>query len=616
MMKRKTFIYLLTLVLMLSPAAAFADTVPADGETPDENPQAELLIDEQEAVQEPEDQLLVNEDDEDAVSAPVLTAAGSESRIYTDWGENRDFIYDSQGNVVTGLFKAPTIADADFISLYYAHSPSGRVEKTVGICSVPAGEDKFIYDTDKKGWTGADAKLTDVEVKYYIPSRPDGDFYFEHEPGIVSGYYLQPDGTIRTEKGVFTDNKNVKYYSEEGGAIRTAEGFVYDKDGSKYYIPANAGGKILTKDANITYQNKKWHVGADGKIRTTAGVFKSGSYYYCASSDGSLVTKVGFTKVGNKTYYIQNANGVVRTAVGPFNVGSNKYIVQSGGVIRTTTGLVKVSGKWYHVKNSSGALTINKKFKIGKKLYHAGTNAVVITGVHKWSGYYYYSDAKGVVKVKAGIVKYNGKYYYVKKGGKIVTNKKFKAKKKSYISNKKGVIYTGFFTWKKGLYYSTSKGVLRTKKGFFKNSGNRYYVGGGAKIYKNKSFKVGGKTYRAYTDGSILTGYYLWKNKYYYANEKGALRTAKGIFYDPATKKYYYNKSGGGLMTDSFVEDHGKYYYVGSGGAVKTSKFTYTYKGTKYTIVPKSKTGEISKEDYVRIFGDVDDEDEEEDANA
>jgi glucan-binding YG repeat protein len=193
-------------------------------------------------------------------------------------------------------------------------------------------------------------------------------------------------------------------------------------------------------------------------------------------------------------------------------------------------------------------------------------------------------------------MKSNGKYYHVKKGGKLTTNKKIKYKKKYYIAAKNGEIYTRIFTWKKNIYYSSGKGVLRTKKGFVTYNGSRYYVRKGGKIYKNKLFKVGGKKYLAMSDGHIGTGLYIWKSKRYITNAKGAIIAKEGLY--SYNGKTYYVKSSGVIPSNTFDTYKEKHYYSGSDGAIVKSAFSY--KGI--TIHPNSQTGEISMEDYVKVF--------------
>ena len=110
--------------------------------------------------------------------------------------------------------------------------------------------------------------------------------------------------------------------------------------------------------------------------------------------------------------------------------------------------------------------------------------------VFKKGKYYYYKDLNGAVRKKAGFVKAGDRIYYVRKGGKIKTNAIFKVKKKYYCADKYGAINTGVYKWKGYLYYSDASGVMRRTAGFVTWNDNRYYVQKGGIIYADQGFSV------------------------------------------------------------------------------------------------------------------------------
>ena len=118
--------------------------------------------------------------------------------------------------------------------------------------------------------------------------------------------------------------------------------------------------------------------------------------------------------------------------------GKYYYYKDPKGVIRKKAGFVTVSNKIYYVRNG-GKIRTNTTFKLNKKYYHANRQGVIVTGIHKWAGgYYYYSDAKGVLKKSAGFVTWKGRKYYANKGGRIVINDGFTVKNIPYIADKAG----------------------------------------------------------------------------------------------------------------------------------------------------------------------------------
>lgn len=500
-MRKKSIVYLLASILAFSPMTAFADTY--QGEAP-----AEPVAVEEQA---------------DMIQSDALY--NSDPLIYTHWNDDRTICYKdaTMTEKATGLFKAPTKADPNFISLYYADA-DGTVRYNLNVFSVVAGISKFTWSnvTGKVGWT-EDASLKNSVVYYYMPPRANGDCYIENTSQIINNqFFLKDNGTLKLDEGI------IQY-----------------------------GGRS-----------------------------------YMVMNGGPIFNGTGIMPCAGKSYFVDN--GIVYTTPG-LRAG---FLVGDGGAIVTAPGFVTLSTGLYYIQ-AGGAIASNAAFSVGKNTYHAAADGRIIVGLHKWGKYYYVSDGSGAVVVKKGLCSLFGERFYVQKGGKLKTNKKFKVKKSYYISDKTGLIQKGFFIWKKNLYYASSSGKLRTKAGFFTVNGQRYYSRKDGKIWRNKSFKVKGKTYRAYGDGTIATYRYLWNNKYYYADKNGALRTKEGFF--TYNGKKYYSKSGGALASKEFVKSDDKYYYIGEGGALVLTKFTYQ----GMTFTPDPTTGEISKQDYIRVFPDA-----------
>ena len=607
-MKRKYLVYLLTLLMALSPAAVFADA--AGEEAPEEAIATEEVQDVAETAEEeaaPAEEVIETE----AVVEETAEPAGEEVLEVVDpepaknarnpydpctWkdGSNRGEALDADGNPVKGLFKASM--EAGGTGLYYA-GDNYQVVKKAGLITVTgsASTPVFLYHP----WTQDDArefwKDYSTGTYTYLIDNHSGDYYIEYKEGThkVDGksYYVLSNGTVRTTAGIQLAPDKAYYYINSDYTVQMTAGFTPDH---KYFIPA-ADGKIRTTQGTFSYNGKTYYAGAGGVIPSVAGLYSwNGSQYY-VNADGSVKTTAGFITANGKKYLV-NAGGAIRTTAGPVSYGGSMYVAESGGAIRTATGFYNAAGKLYYVSNSAGVLTVNKAFKVGSKKYHAMSNGVIAVGAHKWGKYYYYSEANGALRTKAGIVKYAGKYYHVKKGGKVTTNKKVKYKKKYYIASKTGAIYTRIFTWKKNMYYASGKGVLRTKAGFVTYDGMKYYVRKGGKIYRNTVFKAGGKKYLALSDGHIGAGLYVWKGNRYLTNAKGAIISTEGLYDFGGTT--YSIKSGGVIPSNTFVTFKDKHYYAGSDGSIVKSKFTYK----KITIKPNSKTGEISMEDYVKVF--------------
>lgn len=111
----------------------------------------------------------------------------------------------------------------------------------------------------------------------------------------------------------------------------------------------------------------------------------------------------------------------------------------------------------------------------------------------------------------------------------------------------------------KNYYYRKANGKIRKKAGFVRDSGNLYYVRKGGKIVRKKTFKVKKKQYRAYSNGVIATGVYVWSRKY--------------NFSDPSTGQW--------IKKEKLVSWNGSTYYVKKGGVVLMND-VFTYKNIPY----------------------------------
>lgn len=570
-MRKRYLICLLAVLMVLSPAAVFAENEGTEGE---------------------------NASTTELTAAETSLDVAEEDDVYT-WVDGTDYTEAvKNGQKATGVFKAKRFKtgeiEAEGTSLFYA-TQAGVVEKKEQLVS---GKD-YIHEKNSEGeaWRKSSGSYTYLVTLH--EGYKNGYFvYWQEGLKSVGGniYYVQSNGTVRTDAGVLTYG-GAKYYIQQGGAIQTIGGWVTDTDGTRYYLPAESAssGKLRIDEGLFQADGKTWYSAAGGAVRTTGGLFSyNGSQYY-ANDDGSVNTAAGFITVNGKKYLCENG-GAIRSAAGVVSFGVSLYLALDDGSICTTPGFITAGGRLYYVGSASGELFANKAFKLGSKKYHALADGSVAVGVHKWGKNYYYSKGSGAIRTKKGIVSWAGNRYYVKKGGKITTKKKFKYKGKTYIAGSDGAFRKGIFTWKKNLYYASSKGVLRTKAGLFTYNGIKYYSRKGGKLYRNKLFTAGKKKYLAQSDGSIRIGYFVWKNKFYLTDSKGAVFTKEGMY--TYSGKLYYVKKGGPLAVNQFVKDNGNYYYTGSTGAVLKTPFKYN----GLTITPNSHTGVVSPEDYYRLF--------------
>ena len=477
-MKKKLIIYLLAAVMVLSPAAVFAD---AAADTPN---------------------------DDAAVTELEQVSSDAQLTLYSKgtWNSTKtQFIPEGSTVPAKGLFKAPKSNTTDIVALFYANS-SGIVAAKATF--VTATEGPFYSYIRKEAAFDINPGLSGP-VTYYQKQDPDfGCYCIQSTVGIFTAdgkkCYVQDNATVKTTAGFITVSGK-KYYVTAGGPIRSQAGFFNANDGKTYLSDST------------------------GAIVTTAGIRKVGSSYYAIQSGGAVVTKVGLAKVGGKLCYVSNNKGVLAVskevkvngkkyhvkndatiAIGGHKWGKKYYYSDDSGIVRTKKGVFKAGGKYYFVKKG-GALAINKKVKYKGKTYIAAKSGVLYTGLFKWKKNKYYASSKAVVRTKAGVIKHEGLRYYVKKGGKIRTNALFTAKGKKYCANKDGSLKYGHFKWGSNYYLTNDKCVIYTKKGIYKFGSTSYFVESGGKLGNQEFEELNDKHYFANSKGAVVKKKFTYK---------------------------------------------------------------------------------------------------------
>ena len=207
---------------------------------------------------------------------------------------------------------------------------------------------------------------------------------------------------------------------------------------------------------------------------------------------------------------------------------------------------------------------------ISGKKYCFDKSGHLLYGVNKYDGSHYYSDSKGVIRETAGFVTSDGYRYYVTKGGKIMTGRTFKVSGKTYKAYGNGKLGTGVFKYgKTAHFYADKNGVVRTKAGFITWNGYRYY------ITKNAGRLECGRTFKV-------------KGKTYKAYSTGKLGT--GVFKYGTTARFYADKYGVVKTSAGFVEYSGNRYYVQKGGKIELGH-TFTVNGRKYKAFADGRLG-------------------------
>ncbi len=295
--------------------------------------------------------------------------------------------------------------------------------------------------------------------------------------------------------------------------------------------------------------------------------------------------------------YYFDKNGHLLYGVNAY--GSDKYYSDSNGAIKTSAGFVNSSGYRYYVQ-SGGKIMAGHTFKVSGKIYKAYGTGRIGTGVFLYgTKAHFYADKNGVVRTKPGFITYNGyRYYITKNAGRIECGRTFKVNGKTYKAYGTGKIGTGVFLYgTTARFYADKNGVVKLTAGFVTYGGKKYYVQKGGRILLGRTFKVKSKTYKAFADGHLGTGIFKYGSKYYYGDANGVVTTKAGVV--TYNKKYYYVQSGGAVAMNQLITVGSKKYMATETGALKTGFFEES--GTKYYANSKGEI--ITKTGFLVVNG-------------
>lgn len=453
-------------------------------------------------------------------------------------------------------------------------------------------------ETPEDGWN-ADRSM------YYENGQPvKGLFKAKMSDDVGALFYADANGKVVKTEGLITVNYPDKRFlrtADSEGHVGFREVGAVDKTSYTYLIGESEGAIVETAKIYTTPKGKVI-VQDNGTVKKEAGFVDVDGLRYWVKKSGYMRNTSGWMRLNGNLYRFMKG-GVVRTKVGQFKVGDARYVIPTSskgdrlGIVATKKGVAKANGKLYFVRSKYGKLGSKKAYKLNGKIYHVNKYGQVKVGKHKWNGKLYFGTKWGYLKTKTGFVKRNGYRFLVKKGGLVVVSQKFKYKNHYYIANKYGSVKTDLFKWKGTLYYANKNGVLKTSAGIIEYKGHDYFVWAGGEVAVNKMFYWKGNLYAADGNGYLETGLFRKGSTYYFADADHTVRTSEDVF--KYKGNYYYNKKGGGLARNEWVEFGGKHYYAGDSAAFRTSRFTIS----GVTFNPKS-NGEISDEEYKKLFPD------------
>ena len=349
-------------------------------------------------------------------AAPVLSAQTVDAAVKTGWvKESGKWYFYKDGVKATGwqewdgkryylnsdgTMKANEwMIDADG-SIYYFRSWGGAYKN----CNAVINGRSYTF--------GADSKM---QGSQWIVKG--GNWYLTKDGKIATGwqewqgskYYLNSDGTMRSNEWRLDDSGKIRYLCSWGGAYKNRSAKI---NGRSYTFNSNAD---VTNTQWISLDGT-WKLAKDGRIATGWQTWDKNLYYL--NSDGSMKANEAFTD-GGKLYFFRSWGGAYKNCW--YTSGGKKYYLHDNSAAYQNEWL-KADGKWYYFQSDSTMATntwIDNYYVDASGVWipnkEKPTDKWITSGNRKW-----YRHADGSY-TKNDWELINGKYYRFDEEGWMVT---------------------------------------------------------------------------------------------------------------------------------------------------------------------------------------------------
>lgn len=389
-------------------------------------------------------------------AAPVLSAQTVDAAVKTGWvKESGKWYFYKDGAKATGwqewdgkryylnsdgTMKANEwMIDADG-SIYYFRSWGGAYKS----CNVVINGRSYTF--------GADSKM---QGSQWIVKG--GNWYLTKGGKIATGwqewqgskYYLNSDGTMRSNEWRLDDSGKIRYLCSWGGAYKNRSAKI---NGRSYTFNNNAD---VTNTQWIAMDGT-WKLAKDGRIATGWQTWENNLYYL--NSDGSMKANEAFTD-GGKLYFFRSWGGAYKNCW--YTSNGKKYYLHDNSAAYQNEWL-KADGKWYYFQSDSTMATntwIDSYYVDASGVWipnkEKPTDKWITSGNRKW-----YRHADGSY-TKNDWELINGKYYRFDEEGWMVTGWKKINGIWYYMDKTTGERYGEGWHWIDGnCYYMNANGEM------------------------------------------------------------------------------------------------------------------------------------------------------------
>lgn len=389
-------------------------------------------------------------------AAPMLSAQTVEAAVKTGWvKESGKWYFYKDGVKATGwqewdgkryyLNSDGTMKANEWMidangSIYYFRSWGGAYKN----CNAVINGRSYTF--------GADSKM---QGSQWIVKG--GNWYLAKDGKIATGwqewqgskYYLNSDGTMRSNEWRLDDTGKIRYLCSWGGAYKNRSAKI---NGRSYTFNNNAD---VTNTQWIAMDGT-WKLAKDGRIATGWQTWDKNLYYL--NSDGSMKANEAFTD-GGKLYFFRSWGGAYKNCW--YTSGGKKYYLHDNSAAYQNEWL-KADGKWYYFQSDSTMATntwIDNYYVDASGVWipnkEKPTDKWITSGNRKW---YRHAD-DSYTKNDWELI--NGKYYRFDNEGWMVTGWKKINDIWYYMDKTTGERYGEGWHWIDGsCYYMNAKGEM------------------------------------------------------------------------------------------------------------------------------------------------------------
>ena len=359
---------------------------------------------------------------------------GAKATGWQEWDGKRYYL-NSDGTMKANEW----MIDSDG-SIYYFRSWGGAYKS----CNVVINGRSYTF--------GADSKM---QGSQWIVKG--GNWYLAKDGKIATGwqewqgskYYLNSDGTMRSNEWRLDDSGKIRYLCSWGGAYKNRSAKI---NGRSYTFNSNAD---VTNTQWIA-MGGTWKLAKDGRIATGWQTWENNLYYL--NSDGSMKANEAFTD-GGKLYFFRSWGGAYKNCW--YTSGGKKYYLHDNSAAYQNEWL-KADGKWYYFQSDSTMATntwIDNYYVDASGVWipnkEKPTDKWITSGNRKWyrhvDGSYTKNDWELI----------NGKYYRFDEEGWMVTGWKKIKNIWYYMDKTTGERYGEGWHWIDGsCYYMNANGEM------------------------------------------------------------------------------------------------------------------------------------------------------------